>query len=167
MNRRRRIEYSEALSSLKRWNDQTRPEDWTDEEWRTLVRKAAAQKPDNASSVRPRPALLRPLVSAATSLAVLVWAVIFLSAPGPQSDSALRAEGGWKIASTTPPTPNDHNTASAQPASPTPADRTLLASAAGAVRPTADKPAFTWISPDTGLQIVWFTNNNLNLEDHQ
>jgi hypothetical protein len=167
MNRRRRTEYSEALSSLKRWAGQTRPEDWTDEEWRMLVRKAAAQNPDAASPARPRLVLLRPLVSAATSLAVLVWAVVFLSQPGPQLDSAWRAEGSREIVATKPPPSSNSDTPSARTATSTPVDRALLASAAGAARPTGDKPAFTWISPDTGLQIVWFTNNNLNLEDHQ
>jgi anti-sigma factor RsiW len=28
-----------------------------------------------------------------------------------------------------------------------------------------DVPSFTWISPDSGLQIVWFVNDNIQLED--
>ena len=28
-----------------------------------------------------------------------------------------------------------------------------------------DVPSFTWISPDSGLEIVWFVNDNIQLED--
>ncbi len=167
MNRRRRAEYSEALASLKGWAGQARPEDWTDEEWWSILRQAAAQKPNGVSPDRSRMLFLRPLASAAASLAVLIWAVSFLSQPSPQTGPALRRQESREIVAAAPPAASVPETASVRTAAPIPAYRTLLASAAGAPRPAADKPAFTWISPDTGLQIVWFTNNNLNLEDHQ
>ncbi|MCX6567182.1 MAG: zf-HC2 domain-containing protein [Candidatus Aminicenantes bacterium] len=31
--------------------------------------------------------------------------------------------------------------------------------------PAGDVPSFTWISQETGLQIVWFVNDNLKMED--
>ena len=31
--------------------------------------------------------------------------------------------------------------------------------------PAGDVPSFTWISEETGLQIVWFINDSLNLEE--
>ena len=32
-------------------------------------------------------------------------------------------------------------------------------------QPAGDVPSFTWISEETGLQIVWFVNDNLKLEE--
>jgi len=32
-------------------------------------------------------------------------------------------------------------------------------------QPAGDVPSFTWISEETGLQVVWFVNDNLELEE--
>jgi hypothetical protein len=176
MNRRKRQEYAEALASLKRWDRQDRPEDWTAEEWSRLVGKASVHK--TAAPESARFPLLRPLVSAAAALIVLVGASLFLSKSRPADLSARNAARPAEISAAAADNPRPlPGTVPAEPAgrvetaSPRTAaaseSRTLLASAARAVRPREDKPAFTWISPDTGLQIVWFTNNNLNLEDRQ
>jgi hypothetical protein len=176
MNRRNRREYAEALASLKRWDRQDRPEDWTAEEWRRLVGKAAIQK--TAAPESARFPLLRPLVSAAAALIVLVGASLFLSKSRPADLSAHNearpAEIAAPAAENPRPLPGTVQTESAgriETTLPRTAasseSRALLASAARSIKPREDKPAFTWISPDTGLQIVWFTNNNLNLEDRQ
>jgi hypothetical protein len=174
MNRRERAEYAKALVSLKRWAREGRGENWTDEEWRGLVGRIPSQKP--AAREPARFPLLRPLVSAAAALIVLVWAAMFLSKARPADLSARNAAGPTEIAA-----PSDGDSrpfpelVSSVPAgSAETADsrfsanleaRRLLASAADALRPDENKPAFTWISPETGLKIVWFTNNNLKLEE--
>jgi hypothetical protein len=176
MNRRKRQEYAEALASMKCWDRQDRPADWTDEEWNRLIGKASVQK--TAVSESARFSLLRPLVSAAAALIILVGATLFLSksrpadlsarnAARPAEISAPAAENPRPLPGTVPTEPalrietaSPRSAAASEP-------RALLASAARTPRPRESKPAFTWISPDTGLQIVWFTNNNLNLEDRQ
>jgi hypothetical protein len=41
-----------------------------------------------------------------------------------------------------------------------------LGSPASSPQPAAgDVPSFTWISPDSGLQIVWFVNDEIQLEE--
>ena len=175
MNRRDRAEYARALASMKRWAREGQPEDWTAGEWDNLVARAAAQKPESRGSVRIP--LLRPLVSAAAALIVLVWAALFLLKIQPEDLSARkeirRAEVAAPAADEMRLLPDAVASNSVRPAlsaeqrpSPYPEARNLLASAARTTRPPENKPAFTWISPDTGLQIVWFTNNNLKLEDY-
>jgi hypothetical protein len=175
MNRRDRAEYSRVLSTLKRWDVESRNEGWTAGEWSDLVSLAAAQKAEGRESVRI--SLLRPIVSAAAALAVLVWAALFFLKTRPADlsarNSARQAEIAAPLTGAEQPQLNASPTGPAarvESASSRPAAaeaRNLLASAARAERSAGDKPAFTWISPDTGLQIVWFTNNNLNLEDRQ
>lgn len=46
-----------------------------------------------------------------------------------------------------------------------PATRPPLVSPSASVAPAGDVPSLTWISQETGLQIVWFINENLNLEE--
>jgi hypothetical protein len=175
MNRRKRQEYAEALASMRRWDRQDRPADWTAGEWSRLVVKASSQKAAAPESARL--ALLRPLVSAAAALIVLVGASLFLLKSRPADLSARNAAPAAEIAA--PPTkdvgplpetaPNEP-AVRAEAALPRPAapsePRVLLAADVRTPRPRETKPAFTWISPDTGLQIVWFTNNNLKLEDY-
>jgi hypothetical protein len=167
MNRRNRAEYARALSTLKRWDRESRPEDWTAREWSGLIAQASAQKP----------AAQEP-ISATAALIVLVWAALFLMKTRPADlaarnsarteDIAMPAAEDVRTLSETVATEPDLRAASAESRSAAASEaRVLLASAAGTRRPNGDKPAFTWISPDTGLQIVWFTNNNLKLEDRQ
>ena len=175
MNRRNRAEYAGALSTLKRWDREGRPEDWTAREWSGLIAQASTQK--RAAQEPIRFLLLRPLVSATAALFVLVWAALFLMKTRPADltarnsarteETAMPAAGDIRTLSETVATESDLRAASAEsrPAAFS-KSHVLLASDARAVRPREDKPAFTWISPDTGLQIVWFTNNNLKLEDY-
>ena len=86
MNRRDGAEYAKALASMKRWAREGQPEGWTSGEWDSLVARAAAQKPESRGSVRIP--LLRPLVSAAAALIVLVWAALFLLKIRPEDLSA-------------------------------------------------------------------------------
>ena len=176
MNRRNRAEYARALSTLKRWDRESRPEDWTAREWSGLIAQASAQKPAAQEPIRFL--LLRPLVSATAALIVLVWAALFLMKTRPADlaarnsarteDIAMPAAEDVRTLSETVATEPDLRAASAESRSAAASEaRVLLASAAGTRRPNGDKPAFTWISPDTGLQIVCFTNNNLKLEDRQ
>ncbi len=174
MNRRGRAAYAEVLASMKRWAREGRPEDWTDGEWNGLVEKACSQKsPDSESARFP---LLRPLVSAAAALIILVWAAIFLVRARPEDLAARNETRPTEIAAPVTeemrPIPETASPDSVRPGGSAashpgdfPESRHRLASAARTQRPAGDKPAFTWISPDTGLQIVWFTNNNLKLED--
>lgn len=174
MNRRERAAYAKALASMKRWAREDRPENWTAEEWRGLVERVSSQKPVTRESARFT--LLRPLVSVAAALVVLVWAAVFLIKPRPADLSAQNTTGPVEVAA--------HAVKDFQPLpeiiSPDPAGRTdstllrpaapletrrLLASAASRLMPNENKPVFTWISSETGLKIVWFTNNNLKLED--
>jgi hypothetical protein len=176
MNRRDRAAYARALSTLKRWDLEGRPGSWTTGEWDDLIARAAAQKGESRESVRFP--LLRPLFSAAAALAVLVWAALFFLKTRPADLSARNSARTAEITESmaeemrppfvnaSPESTRPALSAARRPSIP-PDARPLLASAARTERPAGDKPAFTWISPDTGLQIVWFTNNNLNLEVHQ
>jgi hypothetical protein len=180
MKRRERDEYAKALVSLKRWAREDRPEDWTEREWGTLVERISSQK--SAARESSRFPLLRPLVSAAAALIVLVWAAIFLSKARPADLSARNSAGPAEIAApasedsrprseivTPEPAGPGESAISAESAASRSSSRLearrLLASASQTPRPNDNKPAFTWISPETGLTIVWFTNNNLKLED--
>jgi hypothetical protein len=176
MNRRDRAKYAKALATMKRWGREGQPDGWTTGEWDNLVARAAAQKPESRGSVRIP--LLRPLVSATAALIVLVWAALFLLKIRPEDLSARNeirpaeavapTAGDVRAIPETVPTKPDRRVESMESRPGAFSERRgLLASAARTPRPAGDKPAFTWISPDTGLQIVWFTNNNLKLEDHQ
>jgi hypothetical protein len=175
MNRRNRAEYANALASMRRWSREGQPEGWTSGEWDNLVARAAAQKPESRDSFRIP--LLRPLVSAAAALIVLVWATLFLLKIRPEdlsarneirpAEAAAPAAGDVRTIPETIPTEPDMRVESAESRPGAFSERrNLFASAARTPRPAGDKPAFTWISPDTGLQIVWFTNNNLKLEEY-
>jgi hypothetical protein len=127
MTRRRAEEYRKILAVLKNWERAGEEPSWTDEEWRGLMARAAAQ-----ATERPRPAAsftLRPLVSAAAVLFALAWGAILITKPQP------------------------------------PALTNLITASARRPAPAEHVPAFTWISPETGLTIVWFTNDNLKLEE--
>ena len=176
MNRRRRAAYAKALDSMKGWARVDRPKDWPDQEWNGLIEKACSQKPPASESARFP--LLRPLVSAAAALIVLVWAALFLLKARPEDFSARNGTRQPEIAAPAadrmrplPETASPDSVRPVESASQRPGAfseaRNLLASAVRTPRPAGDKPAFTWISPDTCLQIVWFTNNNLKLEDRQ
>ncbi|MGD0782203.1 MAG: hypothetical protein ABSA30_05015 [Candidatus Aminicenantales bacterium] len=174
MNRRERAEYAKALASMKRWAGEGRPEDWTAGEWSGLVEKAFSQKSGTPESARFP--LLRPLVSVAAALGVLICGAVFLSRTPPADLSARNTSGPAAVAApadeysrplpeTVPPEPTGGSESSLFRPDAPPGARRLLVAAAETLRPKENKPAFTWISPETGLKIVWFTNNNLKLED--
>jgi hypothetical protein len=174
MNRRERAAYAKALASMKRWAREDRPENWTAEEWRGLVERVSSQKPVTRESARFT--LLRPLVSVAAALVVLVWAAVFLLKTRPADLSARNTAGPAEIVApadedfrrlpgiNAPEPAGRTDTTLLRPAAPL-ETRRLLASAASRLMPNENKPAFTWISSETGLKIVWFTNDNLKLED--
>jgi len=173
MNRRAKDEYRKTLDVLKdeaRWEI---PPAWTDEEWRTILRRLGA--PRTEAETPRRSFALRPLVSAAAALAVLIWGAVFVERTSrPQYPAG--PEGGLpEIAARSPgktvAPPEAQLGAPAERVVPRPASAfnapALVASAARESTPREDKPAFTWISQETGLKIVWFTNENLKLEGFQ
>ena len=180
MNRRDRAAFKNARASLRQWAGEDDGSGWTDGEWRRLIEGAAAQGTEPIQAERI--SALRPLVSAAAALVVLVWAAVFLLKTRPADLSARNAARPAEIAAPAGEdfrplpeivSPEDVGRAESAVPAESPASRfsarlearRLLASAAEAHRPNENKPTFTWISPETGLTIVWFTNNNLKLED--
>ncbi len=174
MNRRDQAAFKNARASLRQWAGEDDGSGWTDEEWRRLMERAAAQRTEPIKTGRFP--LLRPIVSVAAALVVLVWAAISLLKTRSMELSTRNTAGRAEIAASAieafrplpqivslEPAGRDQS-ASSRPAAPSDTRR-LLASAASLPMKDENKPAFTWISPETGLKIVWFTNNNLKLED--
>jgi len=174
MNRRDRAAFKNARASLRQWAGADDGSAWTDEEWRRLIARAADQRTEPIKAERF--SALRPLVSAAAALVVLVWAAIFLSKTRPEDLSARNTAEPAEIAApaieefrplpkiVSPESGRRAESSLSRPAALSDVPR-LLASAASLPMPNENKPAFTWISSETGLKIVWFTNNNLKLED--
>jgi hypothetical protein len=171
MNRRNEKDYRKALDVLKKDARLSNAPAWTDGEWRILLARAGAQKKDAEKT--PAVFSLRPLATAAAALLVLIWGAFFLSKNGTGPNPIESNPALSEIAVS----PTDGAETHSDSAALAPVERsislpapgikpaTLVASAAGRVKPSEDKPAFTWISQETGLKIVWFTNNNLKLED--
>jgi len=173
MSRRPKDEYRKALTVLRDWARADEGRGWTDEEWRRLLGRATAQKTEPEKTA---PGLsLRPLLSAAAALLVLLWGSIHVlknnpGERGPQfrPESAAIAEVRPDAFSKNPDAAGSdfarpsvaHPGAAVKPG-------VVIASARRAFARGEDKPAFTWISQETGLKIVWFTNDNLKLEDFQ
>ncbi len=174
MNRLDQAAFKNARASLRQWAGTDDGSGWTDEEWRRLVERAAAQGTEPIETERFP--VLRPLVSVAAALVVLVWAAIFILKSRPADLSARNTAGPTEIAAAAgndfqplskiipPHSAGRAESALSRPAAPSDTRR-LLATAASLPMPNENKPAFTWISSETGLKIVWFTNNNLKLED--
>jgi hypothetical protein len=174
MNRRDRAAFKNARASLRQWAGEDDGSGWTDGEWRRLIERAAAQGTEPIQAERF--SALRPLVSAAAALVVLVWAAAFLLKTRPADLSARNAAGPAEIAApagedfrplpeiVSPEDVGRAESSLSRPAAPLEIRR-LLASTVETPRPSENKPAFTWISSETGLKIIWFTNNNLKLED--
>lgn len=174
MNRRERAAYAKALASMKRWAREDRPENWTAEEWGNLVGRVSSQKA--AVQESGRFLLLRPIISMAAALIVLVWAAVFLLKTPPADLSAQKAARPAKssafatgefrpLPEIDATSPSGRAESGLSPSAASTDTHRLLATAAETRRSNENRPAFTWISPETGLKIVWFTNNNLKLED--
>lgn len=174
MKRRERAAFKNARAALRQWAGADDGSGWTDEEWRRLIERAAAQRTEPIKAERF--SALRPLVSAAAALFILVWAAVFLLKTRPVDLSARNTAGPAEIVApadedfrrlpgiNAPEPAGRTDTTLLRPAAPL-ETRRLLASAASRLMPNENKPAFTWISSETGLKIVWFTNDNLKLED--
>jgi hypothetical protein len=75
--KRRRTTAAEARREIRRWAGQAAAPEWTEEEWRSLMRRAVCQAPE---AVRPvRAPLWRPALAGAAMLAALVAGAWFLS----------------------------------------------------------------------------------------
>lgn len=155
--------YRAGLAALKQ-PDGAMILDFTEDEWNAAIRKSVA---GGAEKERPRPALskpaLRPVFS--YSLAVLlVGAAVLMGVrrfpwlvPSvenrPASEGAIAKAEGTEIV---------------KPIDPVIDPARLYAQVnnrASSEQAAGDVPTLTWISQETGLQIVWFVNDNIKLED--
>ena len=149
--------------------------DWTAEEWLLLMERASSQKIEApARRIIPsfRPAFAYTLafflVVAGAQLAVRRMARQAVPT-GSVASLVQPAEGPLEIApGLTVPVADAGLLAAARPSrSPSPIASASFASAGGPAAPPAkrDVPALTWVSPETGLKIVWFFNDQIKLED--
>jgi hypothetical protein len=156
-------DYRAALERAKAMAVEATPLDWTEPEWRRMM-AAIASTPLKKEAHRK--SLLRPALAAAATFLLAVWGTQYavrhmlrtseissISAPAFVKGTAVRPSRlGAEF------------------------DRASLAAVArvaGLEDPkfpalsstNQDVPALTMISPESGLKIVWFFNENLKLED--
>ena len=153
--------------------------DFTEDEWRTAIRKAVSARPEKRDegkapeSLRLRSAFAYGLAFGVIAAAVLIgvrkfpWLVPTVEtlpaatgrfADGQAEIIARVKDAGDFFSESDLWARNDD--VFAGPAVMTAADAPLsLPTAAG------DVPSFTWISPESGLQIVWFINDEIQLEE--
>ncbi len=146
--------------------------DFTEAEWRVAIRAAVAGGKTAKSDRFAR--FFRPSLGCVLGV-LLVGAAIFFGVrhipwlipkvENHPSRAAAPPRGLGSSSRTRPgpfrrkrtPWPRPGNRLSAGRPSPFPSS--------AAPPPAGDVPSFTWISEETGLQIVWFINDSLNLEE--
>ena len=153
--------------------------DFTEEEWKAAIRKATAARPEKRderiapASLRLRSAFGYGLAFLAVAAMVLVgvrkfpWlvpmvenrpAAIGEAADGQAGKIGPIEEAGNFFAESDVWVREDD--VFSQPAVMTAANTPSSSQTAA-----GDVPSFTWISPETGLQIVWFVNDEIQLEE--
>jgi len=138
-------------------------EDFTEAEWSTAIRKAVT----GGETVKPRwtAVVFKPVFAYGLAVLLVGAAVLFGVRRFPwlvpavenrlaiSSDGAAAAAGQMEIIRPIDPVID-------------PAAWYAQANKGQSSKPTAgDVPTLTWISQETGLQIVWFVNDNLDMED--
>jgi hypothetical protein len=141
LNRRREKEMLSVLDEIKLWARTDDGPGWSEPEWGELMARAVAQQPAPAEPAgRP---YLRPVFSAAVILLATLGGAFFLLRNNPPAVS-----------------PGDYRAGEMLPADPAQlVPPTELRSLRQPV--SVDTPVFTWVSPGTGLKIIWFFNETM------
>lgn len=150
-----------ALAALK-FPDETGDMDFTEEEWRGAIQKAVTQRP--AQQMVRRPAVgLRPVFASGLTVLLIAAAILFGVRRFP-----------WLVPTVeNRPWAESEATATNQPEIIRPIDPVIhparlyaqVNNRASSEQAAGDVPTLTWISQETGLHIVWFVNDNIDMED--
>ncbi|MHB8054979.1 MAG: anti-sigma factor family protein [Candidatus Aminicenantales bacterium] len=136
--------------------------DFTEAEWTAAIRRATAERP--VERIVPSVRRLRPAFGYALGVFLVGAAVLFGVRRFPWLIPVLENRPAAAGATVRQPEFVERTGAKgkfSQKKSSAVEKQTvpLPQSAAG------DVPSFTWISPDSGLEIVWFVNDNIQLEE--
>ena len=147
--------------------------DFTEAEWRVAIRAAVAGGKTAKSDRFAR--FFRPSLGCVLGVLLVGAAIFFGVRHIPWLIPKVENHPSRAAASAARPRiikPNAPGTIPAETDSRAPAGGTVFSAgrpspfpSSAAPPPAGDVPSFTWISEETGLQIVWFINDSLNLEE--
>lgn len=149
MNLHRRKKTRAVLDEIKRRARLDEEPGWSEAEWREVIARAVVQQPQPAGcwmkTETAKQPYLRPVFWAAVVLLATLGGAFFLLRQRPPAGTR---EGD---------APGSHRAGEMLPADPA---RLVRGTEPQSIRrPTAaDGPVFTWISPGTGLKVIWFFN---------
>lgn len=172
--------YRSAIDGVRRL-DEAAARSWSAPAWSAAVRRAIAGTPRPAAA-RPKLALRTALVAAAGILLVAVIGLVFflnksplrrgevLEARAAGAPPEISAPAAHESAPGETPDPAPSPAPTPQPAagkttpSPAPVERALTGAAATppSPAPAQDVVSATFVSRETGLQIVWFFDRNFD-----
>ncbi len=150
-----------ALAALK-IPEETEDMDFTEEEWRAAIQKAVTRRPERQTIRRPAVGL-RPVFASGLAVILIGAAILFGIRRFPWLVPTVENQPGAESGATASNKPEI-----IRPIDPLIDPAALYArvnNAPSSEQAAGDVPTLTWISQETGLHIVWFVNDNIDMED--